>query len=490
MNKRRVHISIFLMSIAIIAVLGFQLYWLNKNYQEEKQLLSLRTNVLFREAIYQTQAAILNLDTTIRVRTTSGMQAVGVMNQMRYTTTIDTAIRIRAPLIDTSRSRESSFVISMKDDRMYRGRTAGDTGLRTVQIYNRPGQEGLIRVLRGVDSLQDSIRVHQIAERYSKLLENEKIDVGFAISRKESARQEDPLFREMEDADEVTIGFFRPLTFGVQLQNTNAYIFKRLRMPILVSILLVGITVFSFILLLRNYIQQRRLTQLKNDFISNITHELKTPIATVSVAIEALKNFNALQDPKRTQEYLSISASELQRLSMLVDKVLKLSMFEKQQMEVKEEVFDLKELVDEVVSSMRLQFEKYQAHIEVNNNGSNFMLKADRLHITSVIFNLLDNALKYSISNPSIIVALNETANGIELSVRDNGIGISPEYRKRIFEKFFRVPSGNTHNVKGYGLGLSYVAHVVNMHKGSINLESVPSAGSKFTVTLPGVRYA
>src|SRR4030095_4866852 len=232
-------------------------------------------------------------------------------------------------------------------------------------------------------------------------------------------------------------------------------------------------------------IQQRKLTQLKNDFISNITHELKTPIATVSVAIEALKNFNALQDPKRTQEYLEISGNELQRLSLLVDKVLKLSMFEKQQIELKEESFDLKQLTDEVVASMRLQFEKYNAHVDVKTNGNSFLIKADRLHVTSVLFNLLDNALKYSKANPSIQVELKEHVGEIELSVTDNGIGISAEHQKRIFEKFFRVPAGDTHNVKGYGLGLSYVAYVVQRHKGSIDLESQPGIGSRFIIKLP-----
>ena len=133
----------------------------------------------------------------------------------------------------------------------------------------------------------------------------------------------------------MTVGFYRPITFKLNLEDTTAYILKRLGLPILVSFLLVGLTILSFVLLLRNLIQQRKLTRIKNEFISNITHELKTPIATVSVAIEAMKNFNALQDPARTREYLDISGNELQRLSLLVDKVLKLSMFEKQEVEVR-----------------------------------------------------------------------------------------------------------------------------------------------------------
>ncbi len=230
--------------------------------------------------------------------------------------------------------------------------------------------------------------------------------------------------------------------------------------------------------------RQRKLAVLKNEFISNITHELKTPIATVGVAIEALKNFNAIQDPQRTKEYLDISSNELQRLSLLVDKVLKLSMFEKKEIDLKFEMMNLKEVVDEVVSSMRLQLEKYHAAVSVTNEGD-LNLQGDRLHLISVVFNLLDNALKYSKGNPSIHVDLKEADQHVVLSVTDNGIGIPTEYKDKLFEKFFRVPTGDTHNAKGYGLGLSYVAHVIQKHKGTIIVESQPGIGSKFVITLP-----
>ncbi|HJS54407.1 MAG TPA: HAMP domain-containing sensor histidine kinase, partial [Chitinophagaceae bacterium] len=279
------------------------------------------------------------------------------------------------------------------------------------------------------------------------------------------------------------------------------YLLKKLASPILFSVFLVGVTVLSFVLLHRNLQRQKKLTEIKNEFISNITHELKTPIATVGVAIEALKNFNAINDPERTQEYLDISQNELHRLSLLVDKVLKLSMFENKEIELKYESFDLKEVVDEVVSSMRLQIEKYQANVSVNVGG-NTSLQGDRLHLLSVVFNLLDNALKYGNTplsaragtdgndtagqgNIAVKFDLVEKGNEVELSVADNGIGISPEYREKVFEKFFRVPLGNTHNTKGYGLGLSYVSHVIKKHKGKIEVESQPGLGSKFIITLP-----
>jgi two-component system phosphate regulon sensor histidine kinase PhoR len=231
-------------------------------------------------------------------------------------------------------------------------------------------------------------------------------------------------------------------------------------------------------------LRQKRLADIKNEFISNITHELKTPIATVSVAIEALRSFNASMDPQRSKEYLDISANELQRLSLLVDKVLKLSMFENKEIDLKYEALNMQVLIQEVASSMRLQFEKKNAAVSISAEGETGF-EGDRLHMVSVIFNLLDNALKYSYDNPRINITSVGTANKISLIITDDGIGIPEEYREKVFEKFFRVPTGNLHNAKGYGLGLSYVAQVVKKHKGTIKVEPADGGGSKFVIALP-----
>jgi two-component system phosphate regulon sensor histidine kinase PhoR len=288
----------------------------------------------------------------------------------------------------------------------------------------------------------------------------------------------------MRSMNKITIGFSHPVTYELELGNSFVYLLKKIFSPILFSLFLVGVTIISFALLYRNLLKQRRLAEIKNEFISNITHELKTPIATVGVAIEALRNFNAGNDPQKTKEYLDISQNELQRLSLLVDKVLKLSMFENKEIELKYELFNLKDIVEEVVSSMKLQIEKNHATVSVNMEGDT-NLKADKLHLLSVVYNLLDNALKYGNGNTAIKIEMKEKQKEIEFSIADNGIGISQEYKDKVFEKFFRVPVGDTHNTKGYGLGLSYVAHVVQKHHGKIEVESQPGLGTKFIILLP-----
>jgi two-component system phosphate regulon sensor histidine kinase PhoR len=304
------------------------------------------------------------------------------------------------------------------------------------------------------------------------------MNVPFKIDKITKTEKDEPSFNE------VIVGFSHPVAYKLELGNTFPYLFRRINIPILLSVFIVGFTIFSFVLLYKNMLKQKRLSDIKNEFISNITHELKTPIATVSVAIEALRSFNASMDPQRSKEYLDISANELQRLSLLVDKVLKLSMFENKEIDLKYEALNMQALIQEVASSMRLQFEKKNAVVNITAEGDTGF-EGDRLHMVSVIFNLLDNALKYSYDNPTINIASVGTANKISLIITDDGIGIPEEYREKVFEKFFRVPTGNLHNAKGYGLGLSYVAQVVKKHKGTIKVEPVDSGGSKFVIALP-----
>jgi signal transduction histidine kinase len=274
-------------------------------------------------------------------------------------------------------------------------------------------------------------------------------------------------------------------TYAAIFPNYQGYLVKKIIPQSLFSIFLFAITGLAFGVIYRNLQQQRRLTELKNDFISNVTHELKTPIATVSVAIEALQNFGVAQNPKLTEEYLEISKNELNRLTLLVDKVLKMTTFEQQGLNLILESVNVADLVPQVLSSLKLQFEKYRAEVSFNLTGQGFIISADKIHLTNVIFNLLDNALKYSENKPEIRIELQESESEIQLSIGDKGIGIPPEYQDKIFEKFFRVPMGNRHNVKGYGLGLNYVASVIKQHSGKIEVQSKMNEGSIFTLTLP-----
>ncbi|MEI6263948.1 MAG: ATP-binding protein [Sphingobacteriia bacterium] len=284
----------------------------------------------------------------------------------------------------------------------------------------------------------------------------------------------------------ATVGFISPKWYQIEFESPSNYLYRKIFPQVLFSFLLIVFTTIAFVFLYRNLLTQQKLAAFKNDFISNMTHELKTPIATVNVAIEALQSFNVLEDPKRTKEYLQISSAELQRLGLLVDKVLKLSMFESDRIVLDKEWFNVDQLIAETIQSMQPLFDKQNAEIHFSNSEGPVNIFADKLHISSVVYNLLDNALKYSGLNAIIRISLSTPLNNIvEISITDNGIGIDNTFQKKIFEKFFRVPTGDTHNVKGYGLGLSYVSHIVKQHQGLIEVESLLGKGSTFTVRFP-----
>lgn len=492
-NSLRYKLSIpvtgFLIILTILVITAFQAYWLRKNYREEKRLFRARTNILFRETIFRLQAAKLKLDTTfhVRIREREGLVRVPgiIAEKVRDEALLGAPGTPPAPGAKAKRTMVVAFDDAPPISRLPEDRDSINISYHVTQVA--PGTRPVVGFMAAMDSLQDSTTVKELTDRYRKALNAKGIHLGFSIKAFPADTTKDILdpFPEDLEGNTVTIGFTKPISYQLRFDNNRWYLLKRISQPILVSAFLLGVTTLSFLLLYRNLKQQQKLARLKNDFISNMTHELKTPIATVSVAIEALRSFDALEDLQRTNEYLDISANEMQRLSMLVDKVLKLSMFENREISLNKEQFDLRDLARGVLVSMKLQFENKGATTALRTTGHNFIITADKLHMTSVLYNLLDNALKYSIKAPDILIHIIDHKQYLEIRVSDNGIGIEKEYKNKIFEKFFRVPSGNRHNIKGYGLGLSYVSHIVQRHMGFIEVESEVNKGSTFSVKLP-----
>lgn len=476
------------MVISILAIAAFQVYWLKENYDREKKTLSIKTEVAFRETIRRLQVSKLKLNGT-NPDSLHKVNRTFVMNEfyedslkikMSQPDEIVSTIKVISDKLKDSLIKnvngKRKMVITMNTNAIAMG---DPDSIRFEKRTPGPPGDHLIELLYGVDSLQDSLQLKEITAAYETTLHKQKLTVPFSVLRLDSA-----VAFDLPELNQVTVGFAHPVTYKMELGNTFPYLMKRIVQPILFSILLLGITILAFVLLYKNLVRQKRLADTKNEFISNITHELKTPIATVGVAIEALKNFNAIHNPERTKEYLDISSNELQRLNLLVDKVLKLSTFETKEVELKLELFDLQSVVEEVADSLKLQLEKNQASLKITHEGDT-TLQADRLHLLSVVFNLLDNAIKYTKENPVIAVDVKGSSASVILTVTDNGIGIAPEYKDKIFEKFFRIPHGDTHDAKGYGLGLSYVAQVIKKHNGTISVESQPGQGTTFTITLP-----
>jgi two-component system phosphate regulon sensor histidine kinase PhoR len=232
-------------------------------------------------------------------------------------------------------------------------------------------------------------------------------------------------------------------------------------------------------------LKQKKISDMKADFINNMTHEFKTPIATISVASDSILDEKVIKDRKKVEYFASMIKKENQRMNRQVEDILTIARLEKKELDFKWDLMNIHEVISEVCDVIRVQVEQRNGIVVEELNAGKPVLLADRQHISHMIFNLLDNANKYSPEKPEIIVHTSDNDQGLLLSISDKGIGMSRQVQSRIFERFYRQPSGNVHNVKGFGLGLSYVQAVVEAHKGTISVESEPGAGSTFSLFLP-----
>jgi two-component system phosphate regulon sensor histidine kinase PhoR len=469
------------MLFAIVGIAAFQGYWFKNLYSLEWNELKRETDISFRDVLYKLQIQQFRKD--------SSFAGHGLPENLFVFNVLD-SLKSKISATMPSPPAGSHMTISIRTDIRHDSASRDSVGAPPF----------FLKFFHTGDSVNSPLSIGQIDSAYKRELLKSKIDVPYVIQRLQGTEHD--LDRPVPAGELKTsflfVGLSKSYAYQARFDSPVRYILNRLKLPLCMGILLLAFTTAAFVFLYRNLRQQQQLAAIKNEFISNMTHELKTPISTVKVAVEALRHFDALDDPKKTREYLDISALELQRLSMLVDKVLKLSLFENKEIELNMSMVDLAELAAEVIASMRLQMEKAGAIVQLTiSEGARttgtglghaadgrFLVKIDRAHISSVLSNLLDNALKYRKESPAITVHLS-FGTGVNIIVTDNGIGIPSAYIDRVFEKFFRVPSGDRHNIKGYGLGLSYVHHIITKHKGTITVESKESKGTVFTIKLP-----
>lgn len=272
--------------------------------------------------------------------------------------------------------------------------------------------------------------------------------------------------------------------FSVYFPNKSDIILGRLQFWLYSSLLLVVIILF-FAYTIGIILKQKRLSDVKTDFINNMTHELKTPISTIALSSEVLMKPDIIEQPDRLSSYASIINRENQRMQQQVEKVLQVATLEKDQLELNLKSLDLHSITQEVIKTFTPKIEEQNGRIDFQSSKQNLMVLGDETHLSNVVTNLIDNAIKYCSEKPQIEIALHESGQNICLSIKDNGIGISHETQKHIFEKFYRVPTGNIHDVKGFGLGLHYASVMIREHHGSIAVSSAPGKGSVFTITLP-----
>lgn len=257
------------------------------------------------------------------------------------------------------------------------------------------------------------------------------------------------------------------------------------------SIIFSMILLVTFIFTLCIIFRQKRLSEMKNDFVNNMTHELKTPVSTISLAAQMLKDSDIIKSKESFRHISDVINDETKRLSFLVEKVLQMSLFERQKASLKLKELDANDLIISIANAFELKVNKYKGELNLDLEALDSTIYADEMHITNVLFNLMDNAVKYRRQDVPLSLSVRTwNENGkLYIAVEDNGIGIKKEYLKKVFDRFFRVPTGNKHEVKGFGLGLAYVRKIIEIHKGFIRAEQGNNnIGTKFIITLPLIK--
>lgn len=273
--------------------------------------------------------------------------------------------------------------------------------------------------------------------------------------------------------------------YGVEIQDYNQFILKSIIPEIIFGLILITVITFAFIFSYRNIRNQMRLAVLKDDLISNISHELKTPVATVKVAIEALQQMDPVTQQDKMTNYLGMASQEVSRLDLLVNKVMNSILLDNGRQVFTQEEINPVTIVEEAITAMQIQAIQKGGHIKLTAPEHPQTIIGDTLHIKGVVFNLIENSLKYSDTVPEIQVNIFADDTKVFVTISDNGPGIPEDYKHKIFEKFFRVPSGNKHNIKGYGLGLYYAAEVMQQMGGTIEVKNNTDKGCTFTLTFP-----
>ncbi len=276
----------------------------------------------------------------------------------------------------------------------------------------------------------------------------------------------------------------QPYYLSMYFPKQGNYLFKSIGVMSISSMVFTVIVILTFSATVYQMLRQKKITSIRTDFVNNVTHELKTPISTISLASQMLNDKSIPNESKNYDHLSSVIADESKRLSQQVEKILQMAIFDRGKIMLKFKKLDVNELVNMAVRNMLIQVKNKNGQIVKKLDAGNSVAEVDEIHFTNVLFNLVDNAIKYSNGKPDITISTFNAHGKVCISIQDRGVGINKADQKRIFDQFYRVSTGNVHNVKGFGLGLAYVKNVISTHNGTIHVESEPGQGTCFTIIL------
>ncbi|MCB0408579.1 MAG: HAMP domain-containing histidine kinase [Flavobacteriales bacterium] len=421
MNRRTIRIIIMFATVSLIGIIATQFFWVKNAYNLEEKQFNERVNLALSNVTHELLS--INKD--------------------------------ESEIVNPVKQISSNYFITTIND--------------TVHPY-------LLETLLKNEFLERNINIDFEYVIYDCFTDSIVFGDFISLDKQEQDQLQSKSYNIKWDRDGHYFGVYFPSKRGYIINEMGIWVFSS-------SIILIIIIFFAYTI--NVILKQKRLSEIKNDFINNITHEFKTPISTISLSADVLMQSNIINEPERLKNYAKIIKDENKRLKNQVDKVLQLATLEKDKLKLENEELDLHEIITDSVKSFELLIKQQNGTIICNLNATKFVIKGDRVHISNILYNLIDNAIKYSPIEPKVEIATNNTDEQIEISVKDNGIGISEESQKNVFEKFYRVPTGNIHDIQGFGLGLNYVKAIVEAYKGKIKLISKEGQGSTFVLKLP-----
>ena len=489
MDAKKQHWTLYFITATIVLTIAVQLYWNYNNYSENKQRVQNEIQSSLDIAIdeYYTDLSKSNFFTIIDYDSINSKSSF-----LKDFWNED---------INSSKSKVSISSIKISSD--YKGNVSSipkilDSIFITDTIefeFNdekvtpkkstkyKPEKQKIkissdsLKFLKGIQSVAIALNNDDINfNRLDSIFTNQLSKKGIKTPHYLVLLEKDIKVGGSNKAKDIELSLFSnsKSTFLRPGQNLRAYYedptiqaLKKSSTGILLSLLLSLSVIFCLIYLLKIISTQKELAEIKNDLINNITHEFKTPIATISTAVEAIESFNVLDNKEKTKQYAAISAFQLKKLHVMVEKLLETATLDSESLMLQKEPTNIVDLIAKIAKKFELLTKK---EINFTTNIDSKILKIDRFHFENAISNLVDNAIKYGGDN--VEVNLNSVLNVTEISVADNGKGIDKSQQERIFDKFYRVPKGNTHDVKGFGIGLYYTQKIIEKHNGSINVSS------------------
>ncbi|WP_242156786.1 sensor histidine kinase [Aestuariivivens sediminis] len=493
MNAVRFRWILYVIVVVILGTICVQVYWNYKNYLSNKQRLINDVQLSLDHAVEtyfahlaQTKTLALAFNSHKTVSDKAHMDSI-IHELKRMTKNFPPGDSLKIAFNDNSHSR----LVSRASD-TFNPKTWQTNKIVIKDIENTVSPDtlgikafGMLTSKVIVSMTSDSLQLTQIDSLLKKELQSKQLEIPYNLSFQNATLEIQHINNTRFSDTPLTVNSssnYLPLdsSLNIQFSNITQMVLKRILSSILISTLLVIAVISCLFYLLRIIKHQKQLAEVKNDLISNITHEFKTPIATIGVALEGIRNFNVIEDKDKTKAYVEMSSAQLHKLNTMVEKLLETATLDSESLELHKEPLDILELLTGLLEHYKVQ--NPQKQFIFKTGSTKILAQVDAFHMENAINNILDNAVKYGGDTINVEVSADRTTYGINIS--DNGTALKETHKDKIFEKFYRVPKGNTHDVKGFGIGLYYTRKIIEKHNGHIVVHVDPK-GTQFKITLP-----